>query len=140
MSDWPEIKKSKCLNYLASWPSILFFYWNYRYVYNHEVNSWAFVWSYARHKCRGLGIVPRENMVLNCGFESEQSTHTKGKTNLDFSYGSYEFHLDKITDIVRDSEFDKCYVDLEYSKGRALRVLFSKTLLYIPRKIAKLIK
>ena len=140
MSDWPQIKKSKLLNYLAPWPSRLFYYWNYKYVYNHELNSWAYVWSYARHKRHGLGIVPRENLVLNCGFESEQSTHNIGKTNHDFTYGFYSFPLEKNTNVVRNVEYDKNYINIEYSRGKALWVLFKKTILFIPRKLINIFR
>ena len=138
MSDWPEVRKSRKLNYLASWPSRCFLYWNYKYVYNYEINSWGFVWYYTMHKMHGLGIVPRENLVSNCGFESEQSTHTKGKSKYDFSYGTANFPIEKNNNIVRDINYDKCYIDIDYSSKRALFVIFIKTVLFIPRKIKRI--
>lgn len=135
MSDWPQNKKNKVIDYVAKWPSRCFLYWNNKYTYNHEVDAWDFVWFYDMHKEHGLGIVPRENMVKNIGFDSELATHTSGKCKYDFTYGAYEFPLKKITTIERCKEYDKAYFDLEYNGWRALWVIIKKVVLYIPKKI-----
>ena len=140
MKDWPSVKKSGAIKYIASWPSRLLIFWNYKYAYNHEMKAWDFVWRYTMHKNHGLGIVPKENLVVNCGFDSELATNTKGKCKYDFSYGKIDYPLEKNTDITCNKEYDKIYVNMEYNRGKALRVLVTKTVLFIPRKVIKIFK
>ena len=137
MSDWPQNKKNKVIDYVAKWPSRCFLYWNNKYTYNREIDTWDFVWFYDMHKEHGLGIVPRENMVKNIGFNNESATHTSGSCKYDFTYGSYNFPLKKITDIKRCEDYDKAYFDMEYNGWLAIWIMIKKMILYIPRKLFK---
>ncbi len=140
MIDWPKIKRSGVLKYIAPWPSRLLILWNYRYAYNHEMKAWDFVWHYTMSKCHGLGVVPKENLVANCGFNSELATNTKGKCKYDFGYGKISFPLEKDEDISRNEIYDKLFIKMEFNRRKALRILFKKTILYIPRKNLRILK
>lgn len=47
-------------------------------VFNNEINSWAYIWTYICFSQNGLSIIPDCNMVYNLGFGIE-STHTISK-------------------------------------------------------------
>jgi len=46
-----------------------------------QVNSWAFIWSYAHFKNNGLAIIPSVNLIENVGFD-EAATNTVTKSAL----------------------------------------------------------
>jgi len=57
-------------------------YWMniFQKVYDGEVDSWAYIWTYTCWSQGGLTCTPNVNLVSNIGFD-ERATHTKNKTN-----------------------------------------------------------
>lgn len=61
--------------------------------YHQEINSWAYLWTFANFVNHGLTILPQQNLVKNIGF-NEGATHTTRKPkNLSLESGSVEFPL-----------------------------------------------
>lgn len=139
MYDWPQHRKKGTLKYVIPGISYLTLRSYYDYVYRRTLDSWAYVWNYSMCKVHGLGIVPRENLVKNIGFDSDDATHTSGKAKYFFEYGTYEFPLPKLDIITRNTSYDKKYTKLEYPPIEALFTYIKKCIFYIPRKISNLI-
>lgn len=138
MSDWPTNRKKGTLKYVMPGPSYLTLRSYFDYVYRRTLDSWAYVWLYCMCKNNGLGIVPRENLIKNIGFESEDATHTSGKSKYSFKIGNYDFPLKKISVVKRNQLYDKTYIKKVYPPCEALISYIVKCCLYIPRKIKKL--
>ena len=75
---------------------------------------------------RGLGIVPRANLIRNIGFDREDATHTTGSTAEDFSYGSIEFPLPVEKEIHRDLEYDKAYINKYFGLNKVINFVKKK--------------
>ena len=115
VKDWPELKKKGTLKTVqGDGFAYMFLTKHIDSVYTHEKDTWDIQWDYCRHTHHGLGIVPRENLIRNIGFDREDATHTTWHTEEDFSYGTVEFPLKKILPIKRDVEYDRAYIKKYY--------------------------
>jgi len=81
MSEWSDLKKE-------NWLSTLFHrkkaqkYWEniFDKVYNNEIDTWGYIWTYSIWADDGVNILPEENLVSNIGF-GENGTHTKSNNS-----------------------------------------------------------
>lgn len=79
MKLWPMVKREKMLDFYCrgldekKWRERLF-----DRVFNHEIDTWDFQWTFAKLMQSGVSAVPRENLIDNIGFHQD-STHTKKK-------------------------------------------------------------
>jgi hypothetical protein len=77
MTHWPEIRDRKLLDqYFPT--TIERYYWEsiFQHLYDGNIDSWAYQWTYSIWANSGLSIAPARNLVRNIGFHAE-ATHTK---------------------------------------------------------------
>lgn len=77
MAQWPEIRDRKLFDqYFPN--SVERYYWEsiFQHVYDGNINSWAYPWTYSIWANSGLCVSPARNLVRNIGFDAE-ATHTK---------------------------------------------------------------
>lgn len=125
MKDWPNVRKHWKLWSIQPGLSYLFLVWNMNYVYRKEMDTWDFIWDYARYRNRGLGVVPNANLIKNIGFNREDAVHTKGSVNEDFSYGEIVLPIKEDREISRDKEYDSKYIKKNYPASKAFCILIS---------------
>ncbi len=76
MKDWLVISKDKSFqNYFQNIFSVMYWKQIFKLVYQGEINSWAYIWSYTAFKNQKLTIIPKVNLVSNTGY-GKQATHT----------------------------------------------------------------
>lgn len=126
VADWPELKKAGTLKKVQSGFSYLFMKRNVDSVYTKQKDTWDIQWDYCRHKHRGLGIVPRENLICNIGFNREDATHTKEGSDEDFSYGVMRFPIEKDVPVRRDVEYDKAYIRKYFGVNKVINFIRKK--------------
>ncbi|MCR5250353.1 MAG: hypothetical protein K6E50_07090 [Lachnospiraceae bacterium] len=126
VKDWPQRKKDRSLVGVYGLLSYPFLKLDVERVYTKQKDTWDIQWDYCRHVHRGLGIVPRENLVRNIGFEREDATHTKGETHEDFSYGDMKLPLPENLPIVRDRDYDRAYLKKYFGVGKVLNFVEKK--------------
>jgi len=103
MSDWPARKANRWLASIFS-SLAMRLYWKkiFDMVYNNEVNSWAYRWTYTALKHSMLTIIPDRNLVSNIGY-GEAATHTKRKNkNIAMPVLSIKFPLKHPRSIARN--------------------------------------
>lgn len=77
MKLWPKVKNEYLVDFFCDTPSEC--KWReklFDQVFNNEIDTWDYQWSFAKLVQSGLSVVPRENMIRNTGFHSD-ATHTK---------------------------------------------------------------
>lgn len=124
--DWPEIHKSGAFKKIQSGLAYLFLKKNMNSVYTKKKDTWDLQWDYCRYKYHGLGVVPRENLICNIGFDREDATHTTGKSEEDFTYGRMEFPLQFDVPVKRDMAYDKAYIRKYFGVKKVIRFLRGK--------------
>ncbi len=111
--DWPMIRESGDFKKVQNGLAYRFLVQDMNRVYYHQKDTWDHQWDFARFKHRGLGIVPRENMCKNIGFDRTDATHTTGASTEDFSYGA-TIDPGKLQShdvpVLRDVVYDKAYI------------------------------
>ena len=128
--DWTAVKTSKDFNNLfdkyiiKGWINI------FNKIYNHEIDTWDYQWTYCILKNNGLCINPKVNLVSNIGF-SELATHTKIKSKFD-SMPSFNIDLKKYPSEIKYNNLADNYI-LRHNFG------FS-SLKYILKIVVNLIK
>lgn len=120
---WPEIRKSGKFKRVQGGIAYLFLKEHMDSVYEHRKDTWDLQWDFARHSHRGLGIVPAGNLVRNIGFEREDATHTNsnGASDMNFSYGSVSFPLEKKAEIKRDVDYDAAFIKKYYGMKKLMK-------------------
>lgn len=129
VKDWPEVHKSGEMRKVQNGLAYLFLKRNIDSVYHHTKDTWDIQWDYCRHRQHGLGIVPRENLICNIGFEREDATHTTGSSEEDFSYGAMQFPIEKNVPVKRDIEYDKAYIKKYFGMRKVVN--------FVKKKIAR---
>ncbi len=86
MKLWPEAQKMGLLQQtffrkrvIEDWTS------DFQNTYDGKIDTWDYQWLFCQMLNRGMGIVPKYNMVENIGFR-EDATHT---TNVDYKFNVY---------------------------------------------------
>ncbi len=123
---WPEVHKNGTFKGVQSGLAYMFLKRNMDSVYNHVKDTWDIQWDYCRHINRGLGVVPKENMICNIGFDREDATHTSGSSDEDFSYGSINFPIDFNVEVKRDLDYDKAYIKKYYGMKKVMNFVKKK--------------
>jgi len=87
-------------------------------VYEKELNSWAYVWTYSIYNVKGLCINPNNNLVTNIGF-GENATHTQELNNLANKEKTEMADILHPTSFLADVEADKytyenCYKIIKF--------------------------
>lgn len=111
--DWPIIRESGDFKKVQNGLAYAFLVQDMNRVYYHQKDTWDHQWDFCRYKRRGLGIIPRENLINNIGFDRADATHTTGSTKEDFTYGTtMDFEELKAykAPVLRDTVFDRAYI------------------------------
>lgn len=126
VADWPEVKKAGTMKKVQNGLAYLFLKRNIDSVYTKKKDTWDIQWDYCRHKCHGLGIVPRENLICNIGFGREDATHTSGNSEEDFSYGNMQFPIEKNVPVKRDVLYDQAYIKKYFGVRKVINFIKKK--------------
>lgn len=110
MESWEKIKNSGAIErcYGNKWGT--FYKKQIELAYTGERDTWDYQWEATRMWHRGLGIIPRHNMIENIGFDREDATHTKGSSMYDFTKQDMTFPLIHPTEVKKDTEYDRSYL------------------------------
>lgn len=114
IKEWPTVHKEGRFKCVQSGLAYLFLKEHMDSVYTHKKDTWDIQWDFCRHYRRGLGIVPRDNMIRNIGFDRADATHTTGSSAEDFTYGQLEFPIEFKVPVRRDTEYDAAYIKKYY--------------------------
>jgi len=111
MQVWPEIRAGRWLHDLLGNRQIVN-YWKqiFERVYNGEINTWDYQWTFACLVHNGLVILPNSNLISNIGF-GNVATHTAGLSKFaNMKRDPMFFPLHHPPYIVRDTQAD-AFVD-----------------------------
>lgn len=77
---WPEIRAGRWLHDLFGDRQVVNYWGNiFERVYNSEINTWDYQWTFACLIHNGLVILPNNNLISNIGFDGN-ATHTGGQS------------------------------------------------------------
>lgn len=110
MSEWPLIKSRKLLDCITD--SKLEKLWRIQVfdsVYNNDLNTWDFQWSFYKLINNELSVIPAKNLIVNIGF-GHDSTHTSGELNPKFMTAFDLVDLKHPLFIMRHNKFEKAYL------------------------------
>lgn len=107
MKLWKKVEKEKILKYLYSPISYYYIHKNYSNTKKGKIDTWDYQWGFTKAINSGLGIIPNVNLVNNIGFDREDATHTKGKTDYLFEQKEFRFPVKHKPYVFRDMDYDK---------------------------------
>lgn len=81
-------------------------------------DSWAYQWAYARIVNRGLGVVPKYNLIRNIGF-GENATHTLARSKHEENLKLFEMPFPLIHN--NDFKFNAEYYNIVYPRKKIMR-------------------
>ncbi|ASC71445.1 hypothetical protein XM38_023970 [Halomicronema hongdechloris C2206] len=117
MALWPNIRDG-CWLYDLLESRFEVAYWRrvFQKVYDNQINSWAFRWTFACWLHSGLAILPRVNLVSNIGFSS-YSTHTRNRSSpfAALPVAAMPFPLKHPPFMIRDVQADRFTYQTMYS-------------------------
>lgn len=137
MKNWPNDRKAGKINYVANPISLLWIKWNLEYCYRNEIDSWAYPWGYARYRNDGLGIVPRENLIVNIGTNHEDAAHMKGEYKYNFKCGSVSFPIELHPEVKRNMKYDREYIRVNFNAWTAWKEWNKKAVGFIIKKLKR---
>lgn len=129
MPQWPEVEKTGVLKKYYNPLAYKFFCRDANKIYNGLVDTWDLQWDFTRQINAGIGIVPKENLIDNIGFNRADATHTVGHSFEDFSTGSVNFPIHFINQVEANQKYDSAYLH----KNMGVRKIYN----YIRKKIKK---
>lgn len=83
---------------------------SFQEVYENKIDTWDYQWVYSILVNSGLTIVPKNNLIQNIGFNSEEATHTKGGTYFKFPIGKVPLPIKENNLVVREYRYDSEYI------------------------------
>lgn len=83
---------------------------SFQEVYDNRIDTWDYQWVYSILVNSGLTIVPKNNLIQNIGFNSEEATHTKGGTYFKFPIGKVSLPIKENNLVVREYRYDSEYI------------------------------
>lgn len=102
-------------------------------VYNKEVDTWDFQWTFAKMVQNGLTVVPSLNLITNIGF-NENATHTKVPIQIaNLKSHTMKFPISFNNFVIPDRDYDKRVFRLK-------RLKISEIISLLIFKIKKIIK
>lgn len=107
--DWPNVKNTKLLEEVGGGNRLFKLYWSslFSKVYNGDIDTWDYQWTFCCWSNGGLTILPSKNLVKNIGF-GEDATHTvsSNKHLEELPLESLEFPLSHPVNIQADRDAD----------------------------------
>ena len=82
IKSWSQLKSERWLKSIFNNPFERL-YWTliFNAVYDQRIDSaWDYQWTFMVWRKQYFSILPNQNLISNIGFESEDATHTKGKS------------------------------------------------------------
>ena len=124
MSDWPGYNKDSFLkqhtfSFLERWRRRTV----YNDVYEGRIDTWDFQWTFTRQKEKLLSIVPKSNLVLNIGMDSE-GTHLNTNYIDQVDAQNIKFPLDHPSEVEINNKFDRLLSRQLISEGILRNILF----------------
>ena len=124
--DWPQYRKKGTLKCVQSGLAYAFLKEHLDQVYEGRKDTWDYQWDFCRYKERGLGIIPRDNMIENLGLNHEDATNTREKSTQTFTVKNVDFPLVFDVPVKRNVVFDKAYIKKNFGMKRAGTVIKNK--------------
>lgn len=109
MEGWEEIKKERCIEHYYGKKWAKFYIPQIECAYTGERDTWDYQWEASRMRHGGLGIIPKQNLVENIGFNREDATHTRGDSMYDFTKYNLVFPLQHPSVVENDTSYDRGY-------------------------------
>lgn len=81
----------------------------YKAIIEYNIDTWDYLWAYARHKQNGLACVPVKSLVKNIGF-GEDATHTFGQNFDMVNCHEISFPLKENSFVVADRLYDELFL------------------------------
>lgn len=126
IKDWPKIHKEGSFKCVQNGLAYMFLKKHMDSVYNHEKDTWDYQWDFCRYKHRGLGIVPKQNLIENIGLNREDATHTTENVDMEFKIGSVKFPIEYNDEVKRDVVYDKAFIKKHFGTKKVTEVLGRK--------------
>lgn len=111
---WPQVRKEKILKDILSKKGYRF----YKTVFNdlqfHWYRTWDYQWEFTKFANRGLGIIPKCNLINNLGMGNENAEHRNDlPEKIDFVSGvqitSLRLPVQIPSDVVVNKEYDEMF-------------------------------
>lgn len=116
MLDWPKQRETLTSSISSYKPTVNFWLNIFERMYNKEINTWDYQFSYLLLKNKGKCIVPRVNLITNIGFGPD-ATHTFSAKSEAANLKRYEVNIPLIhtPDIVSEAKINDFYDRSEFS-------------------------
>jgi hypothetical protein len=92
LEDWPKQKLVLPASISTYQPTVIFWTQIFQRMYDKEIDTWDYQFSYLMLKNRGKCIVPKFNLVSNIGF-GDYATHTLDKKSKDANRKRYDINI-----------------------------------------------
>ena len=118
---WPAIRDGGWLqDILENRRAIAYWTTIFDKMYNGDIDSWAYAWTFICWIQSGLAILPTVNLVSNIGF-GENATHTRGGGRIaNMSVQPMDFPLIHPPFVLRDAKADELTQSSIYERGRLI--------------------
>lgn len=107
ISDWPRMREQGWLRQFFQDRAAINFWQNaFQSVYEGQVDTWDYQWTYACWKQGGLTALPGTNLISNIGFGTD-ATHTRRRSQFSqMAVEPLQFPLSHPPEVARDEEAD----------------------------------
>lgn len=120
---WPQVHDGHWLKDLLM-DSFVVDYWAqyFQSVYDGQINTWDYQWTFACWIQNGLTILPNVNLISNIGFNAE-ATHTAGSNSFaNLPTDSIRFPLQHPPFVIRDVQADSTTQNTVFGTNRTARI------------------
>ena len=121
-----KTKKNRLLKvYLGSYRAYLYWHWKLNKIKKNKLDSWAYIWAYTGFIKRYLHIIPKENLIINVGFDGSATRTKKNKYDFKFMHNiKFKFPINHPCKIKVNNFYDKNCEDKIYSKSFKDRIFW----------------
>lgn len=126
IKSWGMEKKKSSLKKYYTWLGYIKATRDFDSVYNHEMDTWDYQWTYTVLENEGLAIIPSVNMIENLGCGREDATHTTNSTNQNFTCGTMVFPLKHPDKVEWDAKYDKAFQQYAWGINAVVRKVISR--------------
>ena len=108
MALWPEVSSQGWLEDIYDNPEeLLRRVSHFERTFSHEIDSWAYPWSFTCLSQSGLVIRPAKNLVTNIGFGVDATNTKKGGVNANYPSYKMDFPIKHPPYVMRNARYDK---------------------------------
>ncbi len=107
MNDWPQARAQNWLQQIFTDRAAVNFWQNaFQSVYDRQIDTWDYQWTYACWRQGGLTALPQSNLISNIGFGID-ATHTRRSSRFShMAVEPLEFPLSHPLEVARDVQAD----------------------------------